>query len=166
MVSDEKHPTLNPPNFTTTTVSMNEKQSHYYYRPGSKRAEGASQPRWCRAVISHRTRRTLRRLCITTCILLILWTSSRSVLAYLTSNPPGLDRLDQQQQQIVLGNDLSANSTSTSTIYEEKSTSNVSFETHIMSKCPDAKACLHELVLPAMEKIHDKVDFELSFIAR
>jgi hypothetical protein len=35
-----------------------------------------------------------------------------------------------------------------------------------MSKCPDAKACLQELVVPAMEKISDKVDFNLSFIGR
>jgi hypothetical protein len=33
---------------------------------------------------------------------------------------------------------------------------------HIMSKCPDAQACLQKLVLPAMEKISDKVDFKLS----
>ncbi|KAJ5279176.1 hypothetical protein N7478_004548 [Penicillium angulare] len=41
----------------------------------------------------------------------------------------------------------------------------VPLEAHIMSKCPDAQACLHKLVLPAMEKISDKVDFQLSFIA-
>lgn len=42
----------------------------------------------------------------------------------------------------------------------------IPFEAHIMSKCPDAKDCLQKLVLPAMEKISDKVDFKLSFIAR
>ncbi|KAL4980124.1 hypothetical protein BDW66DRAFT_125682 [Aspergillus desertorum] len=41
----------------------------------------------------------------------------------------------------------------------------VPFEAHIMSKCPDARDCIRELVVPAMEKISDKVDFELSFIA-
>ncbi|KAK4151093.1 hypothetical protein C8A00DRAFT_36260 [Chaetomidium leptoderma] len=40
----------------------------------------------------------------------------------------------------------------------------VPLEAHIMSKCPDAKDCLRELVLPAMQKIHDKVNFTLSFI--
>lgn len=44
--------------------------------------------------------------------------------------------------------------------------SKVPLEAHIMSKCPDAQACLQKLVLPAMEKISDKVDFKLSFIAR
>lgn len=42
----------------------------------------------------------------------------------------------------------------------------IPLEAHIMSKCPDAQACLQKLVLPAMEKISDKVDFKLSFIAR
>ncbi|KAI5291325.1 hypothetical protein KEM54_005368 [Ascosphaera aggregata] len=40
----------------------------------------------------------------------------------------------------------------------------VPFEAHIMSKCPDAQYCLNELVVPAMERISDKVDFHLSFI--
>lgn len=33
-----------------------------------------------------------------------------------------------------------------------------------MSKCPDARDCLRDLVVPAMERISDKVDFRLSFI--
>ncbi|PLN82087.1 hypothetical protein BDW42DRAFT_185055 [Aspergillus taichungensis] len=41
----------------------------------------------------------------------------------------------------------------------------VPLEAHIMSKCPDAQACLQQLVVPAMEQISDKVDFGLSFIA-
>lgn len=40
----------------------------------------------------------------------------------------------------------------------------VPLEAHIMSKCPDARDCLRDLVLPAMQKVHDKVDFTLSFI--
>jgi hypothetical protein len=42
----------------------------------------------------------------------------------------------------------------------------IPLEAHIMSKCPDAQACLQKLVLPAMEQISEKVDFKLSFIAR
>lgn len=42
----------------------------------------------------------------------------------------------------------------------------VPLDVHIMSKCPDAKDCLQKLILPAMEKISDKVDFQLSFIGR
>ncbi|CEL08982.1 hypothetical protein ASPCAL12126 [Aspergillus calidoustus] len=41
----------------------------------------------------------------------------------------------------------------------------IPFEAHIMSKCPDARDCLRELVVPTMERVGDKVDFELSFIA-
>ncbi|RMD42714.1 hypothetical protein DV735_g2432, partial [Chaetothyriales sp. CBS 134920] len=40
----------------------------------------------------------------------------------------------------------------------------VPLEAHIMSKCPDAKACLNKLVVPAMAEISDKVDFTLSYI--
>ncbi|KAM3506953.1 hypothetical protein MY10362_002073 [Beauveria mimosiformis] len=44
-------------------------------------------------------------------------------------------------------------------------TRKVPLEVHIMSKCPDAKAALQQLVVPAMQQVHDKVDFKLSFIA-
>lgn len=49
---------------------------------------------------------------------------------------------------------------------EEPSSNRVPLEAHIMSKCPDAQYCLQHLVVPAMEQIHDKVDFRLSFIGR
>ncbi|KAI9367372.1 hypothetical protein BJX61DRAFT_311228 [Aspergillus egyptiacus] len=41
----------------------------------------------------------------------------------------------------------------------------VPFEAHIMSKCPDARDCIRQLVVPTMEQVNDKVDFTLSFIA-
>nr|XP_036577850.1 gamma interferon inducible lysosomal thiol reductase [Colletotrichum truncatum]KAF6784945.1 gamma interferon inducible lysosomal thiol reductase [Colletotrichum truncatum] len=40
----------------------------------------------------------------------------------------------------------------------------VPLEAHIMSKCPDARDCLRDLVLPTMMKTHNKVNFTLSFI--
>jgi len=40
----------------------------------------------------------------------------------------------------------------------------VPLEAHIMSKCPDAKDCLRELVLPTMQRVIDKVNFTLSYI--
>lgn len=40
----------------------------------------------------------------------------------------------------------------------------VPLEAHIMSKCPDAKDCLHDMILPAMQNISHKVDFKLSYI--
>ena len=51
----------------------------------------------------------------------------------------------------------------TSTITESN---RVPLEAHIMSKCPDARDCLQRLIVPAMEKISDKVNFRLSFIGR
>ncbi|KAI4242152.1 MAG: hypothetical protein L6R40_004195 [Gallowayella cf. fulva] len=40
----------------------------------------------------------------------------------------------------------------------------VPLEAHIMSKCPDARDCLRDLVVPAMEEVVEKVNFTLSFI--
>ncbi|ESZ97718.1 hypothetical protein SBOR_1905 [Sclerotinia borealis F-4128] len=40
----------------------------------------------------------------------------------------------------------------------------IPLEAHIMSKCPDAQDCLKMMVLPAMQKVYDKVNFTLSFI--
>ncbi|KAI0160391.1 hypothetical protein GGR57DRAFT_499800 [Xylariaceae sp. FL1272] len=40
----------------------------------------------------------------------------------------------------------------------------VPLEAHIMSKCPDAKDCLKEMILPAMIRVVDKVNFTLSYI--
>lgn len=42
----------------------------------------------------------------------------------------------------------------------------VPLEAHIMSKCPDARDCLHDLVLPAMVNVSNHVDFKLSYIGR
>ena len=40
----------------------------------------------------------------------------------------------------------------------------IPLEAHIMSKCPDAKDCLHDMILPTMQNVSDKVDFTLSYI--
>ncbi|KAI1462034.1 hypothetical protein F4805DRAFT_453264 [Annulohypoxylon moriforme] len=40
----------------------------------------------------------------------------------------------------------------------------VPLEAHIMSKCPDARDCLKDLVLPSMMRVYDKVNFTLSYI--
>lgn len=42
----------------------------------------------------------------------------------------------------------------------------VPLEAHIMSKCPDAKDCMRQLVLPTMQRVVDKVNFTLSFIGQ
>ncbi|RMY24132.1 hypothetical protein D0867_01583 [Hortaea werneckii] len=43
-------------------------------------------------------------------------------------------------------------------------TGKVPLEVHIMSKCPDARDCLHDMILPAMQNVSHKVDFKLSYI--
>lgn len=40
----------------------------------------------------------------------------------------------------------------------------VPLEAHIMSKCPDAKDCLNDLILPVMMRVNEKVDFTTSYI--
>lgn len=40
----------------------------------------------------------------------------------------------------------------------------VPLEAHIMSQCPDAQDCLVDFIVPAMQRISDKVNFTLSFI--
>ncbi|KAF2020026.1 hypothetical protein BU24DRAFT_431605 [Aaosphaeria arxii CBS 175.79] len=47
---------------------------------------------------------------------------------------------------------------------KDEETSKVPLEVHIMSKCPDARDCLEQLVVPTMANVSDKVDFKLSFI--
>jgi hypothetical protein len=47
---------------------------------------------------------------------------------------------------------------------EEEETKLVPLEAHIMSKCPDAKDCLQQLVLPTMANVSDKINFTLSYI--
>ncbi|QIW99311.1 hypothetical protein AMS68_004829 [Peltaster fructicola] len=42
--------------------------------------------------------------------------------------------------------------------------SKVALEAHIMSKCPDARDCLHDMILPAMMNVSSKVNFKLSYI--
>ncbi|KAM0259054.1 hypothetical protein ACHAQJ_003555 [Trichoderma viride] len=51
---------------------------------------------------------------------------------------------------------------------QDDSTSNglVPLEAHIISKCPDTRHALRTLILPAMQKVHDKVDFTLSYIGK
>ena len=51
-----------------------------------------------------------------------------------------------------------------STHAKSNQTGLVPLEAHVMSKCPDAKTCLEELVVPAMEQVVNKVDFRLSYI--
>jgi len=59
-----------------------------------------------------------------------------------------------------------AKSASPSRLSSSNRTSLVPLEAHVMSKCPDARDCLRDLVVPAMEQVVDKVDFRLSYIGK
>jgi hypothetical protein len=42
----------------------------------------------------------------------------------------------------------------------------VPLEAHIISKCPDTRDALKQLILPVMQRVYDKVDFKLSYIGK
>ncbi|KFA78891.1 hypothetical protein S40288_05319 [Stachybotrys chartarum IBT 40288] len=42
----------------------------------------------------------------------------------------------------------------------------VPLEAHIISKCPDTRDALRQLILPVMQQVLDKVDFQLSYIGK
>jgi hypothetical protein len=42
----------------------------------------------------------------------------------------------------------------------------VPLEIHVMSKCPDARDCLRELIVPTMVRVSEKVNLTMSFIGR
>lgn len=49
---------------------------------------------------------------------------------------------------------------------EEGAKDKVPLEVHVMSKCPDARDCLRELIVPTMVNVSEKVNFTMSFIGR
>ena len=71
--------------------------------------------------------------------------------------PTGLRKFIQPSQ--------TASTTGSTALTEgSNATTLVALEAHIMSKCPDARDCLRDLVVPAMQQVVDKVDFQLSYI--
>jgi hypothetical protein len=103
-------------------------------------------------LIQRQSRSRIRQICLAACIIWTVWIILRSSIAYTST-------LGSTTQRKNIGDGLHI-------IETNNKTRKVLLEAHIMSKCPDAKACLQELVVPAMEKISDKVDFELSYIGR
>ena len=94
---------------------------------------------------------TMRRLCSAMCVTLTVWLLLHTVnTSYWKCRLPGA-RAGLPNAEVILA---------------EENVKKVALEAHIMSKCPDAKACLQMLVVPAMEQISDLVDFRLSYIGR
>ena len=104
--------------------------------------------------------RFLRRLALLAACLTSLWLFSRHCLFPVPESLVRYHDLDvaaavikEEQVQSTLGPE--------GTIHDTKK---VPLEAHIMSKCPDAKRCLQDMVVPAMANVSDKVDFQLSYI--
>ena len=57
-------------------------------------------------------------------------------------------------------------SSATTSTNSSSNSTKIPLEAHIMSKCPDARDCLRDLVVPAMERVVDKVNFTLSSIGK
>ncbi|PGH11738.1 hypothetical protein AJ80_06999 [Polytolypa hystricis UAMH7299] len=116
--------------------------------------------------VSHFVRRCLVALCICLVIYVAFYrphASSRS-----NSDPESIpetndDGKDPVQQPLSATLDDVETSESS---FDAATGHRVPLEAHIMSKCPDARYCLDELIVPAMVQIHDKVKFRLSFIGR
>ncbi|RYP66150.1 hypothetical protein DL769_006094 [Monosporascus sp. CRB-8-3] len=81
--------------------------------------------------------------------------SSRAVSSYAGRFLP------VSSSQAPSSSSLSATTTTTTTSLENPP---VPLEVHIMSKCPDARDCLNDLILPAMVRVNEKVNFTLSYI--
>lgn len=54
----------------------------------------------------------------------------------------------------------------TEVLDDEISDPRVPLDVHIMSKCPDARDCLHDMILPAMVNVSHLVDFRLDYIGK
>jgi hypothetical protein len=147
-----------------------EKTLPYPYSHQVQSSRDETQPSWHPSSLPVYRDRSLRRICTAICILLATWAFTRSLLPYLSACDHPNNHHDHHQQQssgtpeVLVGGQQQQPSSHISS--GNPTRNKVSLEAHIMSKCPDAKACLQELVVPAMEKISDKVDFKLSFIGR
>lgn len=133
----------------------------------SKEIEDASQVNQPEGRLRPDTAIFRRRLCIVVILFIgYLWLLRPSTsISHGHHNPPlQTENFESTQNENYWPQKNLGSSTPGS--QKTQAQSKVPLEAHIMSKCPDAQACLQKLVLPAMEQISDKVDFKLSFIAR
>lgn len=102
-------------------------------------------------------RRVLRRFFAAACLSFLIWiVTSRWVRGSV------LNTLDEEKMEYA----LSEEKIGAVAVGESANVTKVPLEAHVMSKCPDARDCLQLLVVPAMERISDKVDWTLSYIGR
>lgn len=105
-------------------------------------------------MLSRSRNRSRPPLAVIVSIVLLMWLS----LTYLPSLPSRRSNRASQDGEIQWVHSI------TDPESQANKSRLVPLEAHIMSKCPDAKDCLRDLVVPAMEKIVDMVDFNVSFI--
>ncbi|KAJ1331598.1 Gamma interferon inducible lysosomal thiol reductase (GILT) [Microdochium nivale] len=121
-----------------------------------------------------RRRRAFALFLIATLVLYCLYSAkyTATYVSRFAPSPPGSGPFGAPKQQHGVPPSLekpiaaapAAPSTHTPDDHHAAQHNLVPLEAHIMSKCPDAKDCLKELVLPAMMRVYDKVNFTLSYI--
>lgn len=128
-------------------------------RRGSRKPLASPRSRWVEKTI-------YRRLFIIISLIFIWYLFGHPVPQYLNKSmtskdgfvPETAPMMHKNHQPVQVDQKIKPN--------KPVSNTRIPLEAHIMSKCPDAQECLQDLVLPAMEQISDKVNFQLSFIAR
>jgi hypothetical protein len=123
---------------------------------GYDSSEKADLPDWVRWYDSRQPgyrHQWCRRVLIAGCLILMLLMILRPSRSNILSEKGFSTPMDIPDERVVTSSTANP-------------TKKVPLEAHIMSKCPDARDCLQKLVVPAMEQIHDKVDFKLSYIGR
>lgn len=132
---------------TSTMVSlpMHEKQENRAFYPGNMQRPGLSRSR--------------RLLLVSLPLVLLTWL----LISHLS-----FDKTDSVVYQVKghQSHHPTAHPPHKAVASKGNSSGLVPLEAHIMSKCPDARDCLRDLVVPAMEKVVDMVDFNVSFIGK
>ncbi|KAJ4416240.1 hypothetical protein N0V85_002364 [Neurospora sp. IMI 360204] len=106
-----------------------------------------------------RDKHALRRFLIAVCLMVMVWT-----LCGLDMDLDDNDALSEWSLEQMPLTTITIPTTDADVGGDVAGHELVALEAHIMSKCPDARDCLRELVLPAMQRVYTKVNFTLSFI--
>ena len=110
--------------------------------------------------------RSVRRLIVLLCLVLSAWVAVHQLQCSLDLFVEQSSDVARDGEQLRINTDEASGSSGNQLRLLSTEAKKVPLEAHIMSKCPDAQRCIQQLVIPAMEKISDKVDFRLSFIGR
>lgn len=104
--------------------------------------------------------RSIRRMIVLLCLVTTAWVFVHRALV------PSTNKSLADEAETTTPSDPSKLTPSTHPHGVYANITKVPLEAHIMSKCPDARTCIQQLVVPSMERISDKVDFQLSFIGK